>query len=94
MNHDFLLRACELPDSTLITLLSEATFHQVHGGVATNGLVSHWDEYLVQYRQIRGVDLVYPTRQPVFFGEIQPAAVQWLRRSCDLFEAHRSRGGS
>lgn len=35
-NHDLWKRACELPDAQVIMLLGEATFHQFHGGVATN----------------------------------------------------------
>ena len=37
-----------------IMLLGEATFHQVHGGVATNAPVSRWDEFNREYAAIRG----------------------------------------
>ncbi|MGE0418834.1 MAG: glycosyltransferase family 2 protein [Acetobacteraceae bacterium] len=35
-NHDTFRRACALPEAQLIKVAGEATFHQVHGGVATN----------------------------------------------------------
>src|SRR5580700_3182521 len=36
VNLDTLARAIALPDSELVVLLGEATFHQLHGGIATN----------------------------------------------------------
>ena len=36
VNLDTLSRAVALPGVTVVTLLGEGTFHQVHGGVATN----------------------------------------------------------
>lgn len=33
-------RACSLPHAQVVVLPGEGTFHQVHGGVATNALVS------------------------------------------------------
>ena len=35
-NHDVFVRALEAPGTQLIRIAGEATFHQVHGGVATN----------------------------------------------------------
>ncbi len=29
-------RACKLPDSKLVVILGEESFHQIHGGTATN----------------------------------------------------------
>jgi hypothetical protein len=57
VNLDTLARALEMPDSELVILLGEGTFHQVHGGIATNQSfrtlqqsLAKWDE---QYRAIR-----------------------------------------
>ena len=33
---DTYARACALPDSELVMLLGEGTFHQIHGGVMTS----------------------------------------------------------
>lgn len=35
-NHDAFCRACSLPGAQLIKIRGEATFHQVHDGIATN----------------------------------------------------------
>ena len=32
LNMDTYIRACEMPDSELVMLLGERTFHQLHGG--------------------------------------------------------------
>ena len=38
-NLDTYVSACSLPDSQLITLLGEGTFHQVHGGIAQGAVL-------------------------------------------------------
>ncbi|PZQ10767.1 MAG: hypothetical protein DI565_19505 [Ancylobacter novellus] len=35
-NPDLFVRACALPEAVLVKVAGEATFHQVHGGAATN----------------------------------------------------------
>ena len=42
-NHDMWSRACEHSPENVIILFGEGTFHQVHGGVATNAIVSKKD---------------------------------------------------
>ena len=54
INHDIWNRVCEAGTSNLIMLLGEGTFHQVHGGVATNSLQSPWDGFVREYENIRG----------------------------------------
>jgi len=39
-NPDLLKRACELPETTLVRLDGEATFHQVHYGVTTSSVAT------------------------------------------------------
>lgn len=53
-NLDLWARACHAPGAEVVMLLGEATFHQVHGGVATNAPVSRWDEFNREYAAIRG----------------------------------------
>lgn len=57
INLDTLGRAMELPDSELVVLLGEATFHQLHGGIATNqsyrDLAQSLGKWEAQYRAIR-----------------------------------------
>lgn len=93
VNLDFYRRACELPRSTLITLLGEATFHQVHGGAITNKpaaeLPQRLQAYGEEYLRICGVFFEKPTRPPLLFGHTRPEIMPWLQKASDL--AARSR---
>lgn len=55
---DLYLRLTELPDSQIVQLLGEASFHQLHGGTSTNvsreQQKAQWQRYLEQYEQLRG----------------------------------------
>lgn len=62
--------------TTPVMQIGEATFHQFHGGVATNVPTPEnpWDEFDGEYERIRGENfqfIGYP-RQPFFFGELHP----------------------
>lgn len=54
VNLDTWKRACELPKVTPILLVGEATFHQLHGGVATNSPKSSTAPMRREYERIRG----------------------------------------
>jgi len=58
LNIDTFRRAIELPGSKLVVLLGEGTFHQLHGGIATNARVEDLSASLgkwrKQYEDIRG----------------------------------------
>jgi Macrocin-O-methyltransferase (TylF)/Glycosyl transferase family 2 len=58
LNLDTYYRAIELPGSESVSLLGEGTFHQLHGGVATNSPLSRFIEnfgtWHGQYEAIRG----------------------------------------
>jgi len=60
VNLDAWRRACEAPDTTPTLLLGEATFHQVHGGVATNGSLKKVDDFYTEYFQIHGREFEVP----------------------------------
>lgn len=84
-NLDFYYRAVMRKNAELVTLLGEGSFHQVHGGIATNALkdvqvkrVLNWRE---QYRQIRGVDFKKPEKKPVYFGQVNKEVVVLLKKS-------------
>ncbi len=55
---DLYLRLTELPDSQIVQLLGEASFHQLHGGTSTNvsraDQKAQWQQYLAQYEAVRG----------------------------------------
>jgi hypothetical protein len=87
-NLDLYDRATRLPETDLITLLGEATFHQVHGGVTTNvsepEMVELWHLYNRQYQRLHGRPFSEPRRRPRFFGEVRPEFVPWMAKSLEL----------
>lgn len=68
VNLDTWVRARTLPDTLPIALVGEATFHQVHGGVATNGAKEALDAMFAEYRELRGVPFVTPTSPLAMWG--------------------------
>lgn len=65
-----------------VCLLSEGSFHQTHGGVATSGKIK-FDAFNVEHRQILGRDYRPPVYDALYYGQIRPEAVQFLRSSLD-----------
>ena len=65
-NHDIWLRACADPAGRVILLLGEGTFHQIHGGVATNSTVSPWPLFHDEYLRLRGSAYERPTGERGF----------------------------
>lgn len=65
-----------------VCLLSEGTFHQVHGGIATSGRVGFGD-FNDEYRAIFGRDFALPTYQALYLGPIRPEAEPFLRAALD-----------
>jgi Glycosyl transferase family 2 len=86
LNLDIMIRACGLPDSRLVVLLGEGTFHQLHGGIATNArpgaiqdAVASWR---AQYQAIRGRPWSPPApRQRSFLGVLPPAVLSHFARA-------------
>jgi glycosyltransferase involved in cell wall biosynthesis len=60
VNLDTWKRACELPETVPTLLLGEATFHQVHGGIATNGSLDKVQEFYTEYFNIYGEEFDVP----------------------------------
>ena len=81
-NMDMMRQAVEQPGITLVTLLGEATFHQVHGGITTNVAKAVREErvamYREQYRRIRGRDYQVPQRPIEYLGRRPDFARQQL----------------
>jgi len=65
-----------LPNIDYVLLLSKGTFHQVHGGVATNAPLDRhpWTEFSAEFKRIRGRDFGRVPRRPIMFGCIRPEA--------------------
>ena len=72
VNLDFFRQAIESNYFESVLLLGEGTFHQFHGGVATNvPLKEHpWDRFHDEYRQLRGRDYSPPVFRPTYLGRI------------------------
>lgn len=81
VNLDAYARACELPDSQVMVVLGEGTFHQVHGGVATNALVSPWEAFHAEYVAIRGHPFTTPDPERLYVGRLHPDAMAAIRPS-------------
>jgi glycosyltransferase involved in cell wall biosynthesis len=78
VNLDTWERACELPDVTPVTLLGEATFHQVHGGVMTNqGSREKYEMLHQEYIRLRGKQFVFPDVPLTFFGSFRFTPRPW-----------------
>ena len=70
VNLDTWSRVCADPEAEVIMLLGEATFHQVHGGVATNNLNPPQAMFHEEYVRLRGRPFERPSRKPLFFGAL------------------------
>jgi hypothetical protein len=87
LNLDTFRRAMELPSARRVVPLGEATFHQVHGGIATNAPLDGWSERLMrwcaQYVEIRGDEHRLPDqREPsIFIGTLSPHVLMRLVRT-------------
>ncbi len=72
VNLDFFNRVHQDKMFFPVLLLGEATFHQFHGGVATNvSRKTHpWPAMAAEYKEIRGQDYECLFRPPHYFGRI------------------------
>jgi glycosyltransferase involved in cell wall biosynthesis len=78
VNLDFFLRAVSGPEMQYVMLLGEGTFHQLHGGVASNApLANHpGAKFHDEYVRLRGIPFKRTIRRPFFIGAIPPEATQ------------------
>jgi glycosyltransferase involved in cell wall biosynthesis len=79
VNLDIYREACQHLGQ-LVVLLGEGTFHQFHGGVATNApLKDHpWAAFHEEYRRLRGREFEAPEIKPTYLGAVPPEAVRFL----------------
>ncbi len=85
VNLDYLKRALDLPRAQLVVLLGEGTFHQCHGGIATNVSMENqpWNMFAAEYERIRGKRFRVAPQDPLFLGTFPPTSLPFLRRSVD-----------
>jgi glycosyltransferase involved in cell wall biosynthesis len=73
---DFYNRATDLPDSTLISLFGEATFHQIHGGTLSDSseerIQAEVQHYKDRYLARTGKPFPFSHRVPLLFGYPRP----------------------
>ena len=77
VNLDFFQRADRHPATTPVALLGEGTFHQFHGGVATNVPMSDhpWARYKAEYQAIYGREWKKHEGEPaIWLGRLHPLA--------------------
>lgn len=70
VNLDTYTRALTLPDTILVVLLGEGSFHQVHGGIATNATRDPWKSFHAEYMSIRRKSYAVPEASPVYLGSL------------------------
>lgn len=86
VNLDLIIRAFELPQARLVVMLGEGTFHQLHGGIATNAshdkIADKVALWRAQYEQLRGKEwLPWSPPNRVFLGELPRPALRHFARS-------------
>ncbi|MEM9255489.1 MAG: glycosyltransferase family A protein [Pseudomonadota bacterium] len=86
VNLDMYKRACETPNTRLIMLHGEGTFHQFHGGVTTGGEDEDTRQQFIdviqaQYESLRGQRYSNPETDPIYLGEISGPALQFIHNS-------------
>lgn len=69
-----------------VMLLGEGTFHQVHGGVASNATqeTHPWREFHEEYKRILGVPYQQVFRRPYHMGVIHNEALHVVKTSAEL----------
>jgi cephalosporin hydroxylase len=88
VNLDFYERVVCSPGINLVTMLGEASFHQVHGGTTTN--VAEPDElvssYQEEYAELRGRRWYVPLHEARYVGRLPPAARRIRPRRMSSFQ--------
>ena len=80
---DFFRRAVNRDGGEYVLLLGEGSFHQVHGGVASNASRDRhpYEQFAEEYVRIRGAPFKRATRRPFFLGTIPNEALGVARLS-------------
>lgn len=78
---DFFRTVMESSELDYVALLGEGSFHQFHGGVASNAPYAEhpWERFHKQYKEIRGRPYRVVARRPHLLGRITPEVDNWAR---------------
>jgi glycosyltransferase involved in cell wall biosynthesis len=84
-NLDIFNRALSRKDFEYVVLLGEGTFHQFHGGVASNATAeTHpWPVFHEEYLRIRGTPYQQVFRRPYHLGVIRNEALHVVKASAE-----------
>lgn len=84
-NLDVYMRACELKNTLLVTLLGEGTFHQFHGGIATNQnrKDANWQTFHDEYKRLRGKNFTKPMKDTIYLGYFNSKCLKSFQTSID-----------
>lgn len=85
-NLEMFTRHATAPGARPVCLLSEGTFHQFHGGIATSGRVE-WGDLDREHEAITGSPYRQPAFEPWFFGHLRPEVVPFLEASLATADA-------
>ena len=81
VNHEFLNRVLSRPETAPVVILGEGSFHQVHGGVATNTTLEQhpWKDFGDEYARIyqRAYQDVGPT-PAIYMGKMHDLARRFI----------------
>ena len=82
---DFFQRAAARANSDYVMLVGEGSFHQFHGGVASNAdQAQHpWQEFQDEYVRLRGRRFSRVPRRPFYFGAVPDEALSIARVSAE-----------
>jgi cephalosporin hydroxylase/SAM-dependent methyltransferase len=91
VNLDFFERMAGTPGVTLVTMLGEGSFHQVHGGTTTNRVDPHelLKTYNDQYEELRGRRFRVPPQRTHYIGHLPLGARRSKPRRMTTFQHFR-----
>jgi glycosyltransferase involved in cell wall biosynthesis len=94
-NLDFYKRVVELPETELILIPGEGTFHQFHGGVTTGQKKPIRDQVMIdihqQYERLRGSPYQPPQKKASLFGLIRPEVIPFMDHSINMAKQQGAR---
>ena len=83
VNLDFFKKALTDPGLNYVMLLGEASFHQFHGGIASNASAHNhpWKKFHDEYVKIYGKNFNRAIKKPYFLGSMQLEAINAMNLS-------------
>ena len=92
-NLDLHKRAVELPETVLVTLIGEGSFHQFHGGITTGTKgeerLKAMQDHFNQYAELRGQAYTPPLNRSIFLGTLPDCALRFVRHSASVVMKNR-----